>query len=189
MHDGHHVLHHLLFRGQAFLIQYKQLAAMLARHMFTPLVAEAHQTIPVRQHQDAYLATPDAIAQFEETTPLEVQPAADLFDKFDIGQTAGDAEFFQPPALVAQIRLLRRARYPAVGMIRTGAGCVCTPIRCAICASLYRRKPVGLRASGENVPQRSHRCSVLGVTPSLLAAAPVFSIVSMVSIRTHSRRV
>ena len=36
MHDGHHVLHHLLFGRQALLVQYKQLATMFMRDVFEP---------------------------------------------------------------------------------------------------------------------------------------------------------
>ena len=101
MHDGHHVLHYLLFRGHALLIQYQQLAAMVVRYVFEPFVPEARQAIPVRQYQGAHLASPDRVGQVEQTRTLEIEPAADLFDELDVRQPTGYAEFFQNPALIA----------------------------------------------------------------------------------------
>ncbi len=161
----------------SFQLQYQQLTTMLVRQVFKPFVAKTRQAIAVRQHQYAYLAPDDCIGQFEQATALEIESTADFFHIFDIRQTTGCAELFQDPALIPQIGLLRSARHSAVRDDSVWCLRDCSPILSEVCASPYRRRPVGRRASGENVPQRSQRCSILGVTPSLRAAALVVSMV------------
>ncbi|RNF30507.1 hypothetical protein NM04_12200 [Massilia aurea] len=114
MHDGDHVLHHFLFRGQALMVQYKQLATMFMRDVFEPFVPEARQAIPVRQHQGAHLASPDRVGQLQQARTLEIEPAADLFDELNIRQSTGCAKFFQNPTLITQVRLLRSTGHPTV---------------------------------------------------------------------------
>ena len=84
MHDGHHVLHHFLLRREALLVQHQQFAATEMRHVLEPLVPEPRQTVPMCQHQSSNLTSSDGVSQLQKMPPLEIEPATDLFDEFDI---------------------------------------------------------------------------------------------------------
>ncbi|MDN4036755.1 hypothetical protein [Massilia sp. YIM B02443] len=63
MHDRHHVLHHFLFWREAFLVQYQHFTTTLMCYVLEPRVPESRQAIPMRQHQNANLASPNRVGQ------------------------------------------------------------------------------------------------------------------------------
>lgn len=87
---------------------------MFVCYVFKSFVPETRHAILARQCQGAHLASPDRVGQLQQARTLEIEPAANLFDELDIRQPSGCAKFFQNPALIACIRLLRSARHPTV---------------------------------------------------------------------------
>jgi len=65
------------------------------------------------QHPD--FPSPDLVHKGQKPLAPEVQPAAHFLDKLDPRQSLRHHELFQHFALIRQVRLLRRTRYPTVG--------------------------------------------------------------------------
>jgi len=65
------------------------------------------------QHLD--FPSPNLVHKGQKPLALEVQPAAHFLDKLNPRQPLCHHELFQHFALIGQVRLLRRTRYPTVG--------------------------------------------------------------------------
>ena len=115
MHDGHQVLHHFLFGRQPFLVEYQHFAAMGFGVMFEPLKAETGEAVPVSEDQHPDFPSPALVHKGQKPLAPEVQPAAHFLDKLDPRQSLRHHKLFQHFALIRQVRLLRRTRYPTVG--------------------------------------------------------------------------
>jgi len=78
------------------------------------LETEPRQPITVREDKRLDLSSPDGIHDLQKPLALEIQPATDFLDEFDIRQAFGYDKFFQHLALIGEIRFLCCAGNPAV---------------------------------------------------------------------------
>jgi hypothetical protein len=115
VHDGHHVLHHFRFGRQPFLGEHQHVAAMGFGVMFEPRKAETGEAVPVREDQHRDVPSPDLVHTGQKPLAPEVQPAAHFLDTLDPRQSLRHHDLFQHVALIRQVRLLRRTRYPTGG--------------------------------------------------------------------------
>ena len=115
MHDGHHVLHHFLVGRQPFLGEHQHCAAMGFGVMFEPRNAETGEAVPVREDQHLDVPSPDLVHTGQKPLARDVQPAAHFLDTLDPRQSLRHHDLFQHVALIRQVRLLCRTRYPTGG--------------------------------------------------------------------------
>ena len=83
--------------------------------MFAPRNAEPGEAVPVREDQHRDVPSPDLVHTGQQPLARDVQPAAHFLDTLDPRQSLRHHDLFQHVALIRQVRLLCRTRYPTGG--------------------------------------------------------------------------
>jgi hypothetical protein len=82
---------------------------------FEPRNAETGEAVPVREDQHRDVPSPDLVHTGQQPLARDVQPAAHFLDTLDPRQSRRHHDLFQHVALIRQVRLLCRTRYPTGG--------------------------------------------------------------------------
>jgi len=114
MRNRDQILHELLLRGKLLGIHHHQSAAMRLTEVNEQAPSKTSQSIFVGNEQQRDFPSNDRIDESEKLLALEIESPANFCNPFIDDISIGGAPLGEHPALVLQIRFLRRTGHPAI---------------------------------------------------------------------------